>query len=670
MGAISERSSTSLGLSTLGRLGGLSSCEAERGERALWLSGGGYRAALFHLGALTRLNELGLLARIGTVGAVAGGSIPAALLATQIPWPLHGAYRDWPERLAKPMRQIASSSMRTRSIFRRPFPGAAVEAAQEERYARKLVTALGGESRWAPRFVFGASGLTLSGLVAGWEECIEWEIGSSPPTGYSQAMVEEAIATMPGDLDALGEAEQAVLENHGYLLADAALRDLGLTIAGGIEGLPPEPPHPRWMNEEHARETVLARSRGVAVKRLRPRRSRRDQGKAKLGKEGAVALLNRYRPVLRYDSLESFRAESVEGICSLALPGRCNSLHREDGTTIASATPGEGEARLDLAFLGSPTYGDGTAAERDDYLDQCGGFAAADALRMQRSGGSEVIYGRARRDDSGYLWLQYWLFFYCHDKGLLGIEQHEGDWQMVQMKIGEDGNPEVATFARHSGADSLSWDQLELAPSAEGPVPVVYLARGSHAPLPRSGSYEAPVLPDHNDALGPQERPELAVIADDGPGWVHWPGRWGSTRRREYFEGESPRGPREHPGWWTPAKLHREARPWDGTASAIPAPKSAAPTPVRIGARQEGGLAIVDYHFPAPAQGQREPARIVAAPIDADGQVGPARPFPLEGRTGSLVIQLPETGDWRGVRACVTSERGVAGPTLNASLSA
>ncbi|HEX8754014.1 MAG TPA: hypothetical protein VF731_11420, partial [Solirubrobacterales bacterium] len=59
-----------------------------RSEKALWLSGAGYRAALFHLGALTRLNELGLLARLDTVGAVAGGSIVAALLARGVAWPL------------------------------------------------------------------------------------------------------------------------------------------------------------------------------------------------------------------------------------------------------------------------------------------------------------------------------------------------------------------------------------------------------------------------------------------------------------------------------------------------------------------------------------------------------------------------------------------------------
>ena len=45
------------------------------------LSGGGYRAALFHLGGLIRLNELGLLRRIARVSSVSGGSIIAGALA-------------------------------------------------------------------------------------------------------------------------------------------------------------------------------------------------------------------------------------------------------------------------------------------------------------------------------------------------------------------------------------------------------------------------------------------------------------------------------------------------------------------------------------------------------------------------------------------------------------
>lgn len=50
---------------------------------ALCLSGGGYRAMLFHLGALIRLNEIGLLKRLNRVSSVSGGSITAARLGLQ-----------------------------------------------------------------------------------------------------------------------------------------------------------------------------------------------------------------------------------------------------------------------------------------------------------------------------------------------------------------------------------------------------------------------------------------------------------------------------------------------------------------------------------------------------------------------------------------------------------
>ncbi|HEY4312718.1 MAG TPA: patatin-like phospholipase family protein [Pirellulales bacterium] len=49
-------------------------------EIALCLSGGGYRAMLFHLGSLIRLNEAGLLSKLARVSSVSGGSITAAAL--------------------------------------------------------------------------------------------------------------------------------------------------------------------------------------------------------------------------------------------------------------------------------------------------------------------------------------------------------------------------------------------------------------------------------------------------------------------------------------------------------------------------------------------------------------------------------------------------------------
>ena len=48
---------------------------------AICLSGGGYRAMLYHVGALRRLNEFGFLGVVDRFSSVSGGSITAAVLA-------------------------------------------------------------------------------------------------------------------------------------------------------------------------------------------------------------------------------------------------------------------------------------------------------------------------------------------------------------------------------------------------------------------------------------------------------------------------------------------------------------------------------------------------------------------------------------------------------------
>jgi NTE family protein len=49
---------------------------------ALALSGGGFRATLFHIGACWRLVELGVLSKLKRISSVSGGSIFAGVLAT------------------------------------------------------------------------------------------------------------------------------------------------------------------------------------------------------------------------------------------------------------------------------------------------------------------------------------------------------------------------------------------------------------------------------------------------------------------------------------------------------------------------------------------------------------------------------------------------------------
>ena len=79
--------------------------------------------------------------------------------------------------------------------------------------------------------------------------------GSHAPTGYSQALVEQYVSQVRTDMDAFSEGEQAVLENHGYLLADATVQQHAPDLLGSN---PPAAsvPHPKWMSEEKVRAAL------------------------------------------------------------------------------------------------------------------------------------------------------------------------------------------------------------------------------------------------------------------------------------------------------------------------------------------------------------------------------------------------------------------------------
>jgi NTE family protein len=90
--------------------------EQRPGGLALCLSGGGFRATLFHAGALRRLNELGILSTASTVSSVSGGSIANGLLASV--WPrltpdASGVFTNWTPEFEAPLRRLCSADIRT-----------------------------------------------------------------------------------------------------------------------------------------------------------------------------------------------------------------------------------------------------------------------------------------------------------------------------------------------------------------------------------------------------------------------------------------------------------------------------------------------------------------------------------------------------------------------------
>ena len=91
----------------------------QRSGIALCLSGGGFRAALFHLGAVRRLNELGILANLAAISSVSGGSIMAAHLALN--WERYTGSTEEFDKAASHLLDFIRLDVRNRILRRFPL---------------------------------------------------------------------------------------------------------------------------------------------------------------------------------------------------------------------------------------------------------------------------------------------------------------------------------------------------------------------------------------------------------------------------------------------------------------------------------------------------------------------------------------------------------------------
>jgi len=139
---------------------------------ALCLSGGGYRAMVFHVGVLWRLNEAGLLPTLTLVSSVSGGSITAGVLA------MNWADLDFDESgvaptdrfrtaVVDPVRAMAGQSVDIASVLAGlglPFVSIAdrvVTAYRQHLFGTKTLQDLPDD----PFFVFNATNLETADLM-------------------------------------------------------------------------------------------------------------------------------------------------------------------------------------------------------------------------------------------------------------------------------------------------------------------------------------------------------------------------------------------------------------------------------------------------------------------------------------------------------------------------
>jgi NTE family protein len=134
----------------------------------LCLSGGGFRASLFHLGALRRLHEFGILQRVRWVSSVSGGSIIAAHLAQcQVASGRQGRldFGDWQSEVSIPFLRFAGQDLRTLPFLRHLFwnwldPNPLLKSL-ESRYRDRLTKLHLSQLPQLPEYLFCATDMTF-----------------------------------------------------------------------------------------------------------------------------------------------------------------------------------------------------------------------------------------------------------------------------------------------------------------------------------------------------------------------------------------------------------------------------------------------------------------------------------------------------------------------------
>jgi NTE family protein len=131
---------------------------------ALALSGGGFRAMLFHAGALMRLNELGLLSKVSRISSVSGGSIASGYLAYV--WNQLGAadqtgsYAQFKEKYVTPMLAFSRQKIDVGDILTGLLPWTSAAEQVQASYDKALFH---GAKLQAlpdtPQFIFCATNL-------------------------------------------------------------------------------------------------------------------------------------------------------------------------------------------------------------------------------------------------------------------------------------------------------------------------------------------------------------------------------------------------------------------------------------------------------------------------------------------------------------------------------
>ncbi|HET6523184.1 patatin-like phospholipase family protein [Sphingopyxis sp.] len=210
----------------------------------LCLSGGGYRAMLFHVGTLWRLMEADKLFELTRISSVSGGSITAGVLALAWDGLKSGGMAAFREDVVEPLRGLARVTIDERSILGGLFLPGSIAQYVANSYAKHL---FGDRTLQdlpeAPVFVINATNLETGSLFRFMRSAIrDWRVGriAAPTVRIADAVAASSafppilspfiLDVDPADFDppAPGEIADDAFRNEISLSDGGVYDNLGL----------------------------------------------------------------------------------------------------------------------------------------------------------------------------------------------------------------------------------------------------------------------------------------------------------------------------------------------------------------------------------------------------------------------------------------------------------
>ncbi|WP_055121129.1 patatin-like phospholipase family protein [Roseibium album] len=208
------------------------------------MSGGGYRATLFHAGAILRLNELGVLPRIDRISSVSGGSITNGILAKA--WlkldfdPATGVASENSIRthFLDVVRNATSRTLDVRTGFAGFLPFVSAGNRLASLYDRYIFDGIWlAELPEHPKFIFNATNLQTQGLLRFTKNYLaDWRALKSTTRGIRVADAVAASSAFPPVLSPmrLDLRDEDVIVPDGARFNEPELLKEPILVDGGV----------------------------------------------------------------------------------------------------------------------------------------------------------------------------------------------------------------------------------------------------------------------------------------------------------------------------------------------------------------------------------------------------------------------------------------------------